>query len=1045
MKLRTVLIGVAVTAALVGGIGYGAYYSMQSKKKPVEVVPVANVNTGYWGMSDSIYGSVTSQVAQLVTLNDEYSIEEIFVEAGDTVKEGTPLFSYDMTLPELELEMEELSLQAQEITLTKLEKDLEKLKNTNATASLELNTSQLTAASAEELLVEPLPDETGSQETNGNTAGENKQSEASGAVAGSDGEPEIQIDGIEAVDSAPNLDSDGIGSTASGAGESQAETESHETEKIEDSDTEGDDLESLSIKSSVGVYEQLVSALGDLFQDYADELRSDEISSAVKTAVNYYRKHLAEKLVKEEKDEDGRTRETVSYVIKEEVQEALGEEQTAVLETYSRKMDSYQARYVDMLIEEAQSLSGEKLRKAMETILEEYDLLTTKMQEKLEHADVVELYQEQLQEQTTEQQGKTDRETESTSDLLQETAAGEKVKELNANSSGKTESQNESSNAPDNTSESVNSSENSTENTSGSTGKAENETELQTGTQSETKPETEAAGADNGDVEGTSEESQSETGTDSEPSSESETGAETDITVIIADFRTKAETLLMEGAQPAAEDYLAAINLYQQLLANPQADMVSQEAAAKMEEYAPNSEVTAYLNTVSETAVQELSDTYRDVCFAYVKFMVTKMDAKALVREELTAAVEAYSNLGLTWQSTLEQRWQEEQLAAAGAGTQTETQSNELVQTTGGDTQSSSDSTQQSSASVSGTYPSLLDYLTAYDMILKIQELDLDQKKKDLKADLKELKEAYLALSETQQNIVWNSDELISLLKKYGMWNLETEPQTEYIDWGGDYFDDYYDDGDYYTAEELAEMIKDKEREIKDCELEIRESEIAVRKQQRIVDGKIVKSTMDGTVISIGSEDGSSDTDYFLKVANEAGLYAKGAMSELALEKIKVGDTISGMMIDSGISFTAVIKEISEYPESGSSMSYGYGSENTNASYYPFYALIEDEEGIEEGEAEIQLSENMTNSYDSIYLELFFVRTDSNGKSYVYKQGENGLLTKQIVETGKTYSNYAVEIVSGLSAKDRIAFPYGDDVFEGAKTKEVDMLEEAYM
>ena len=101
MKIRTVLISGVVTIALIGGIGYGAYYTMQSKKTPVEVVPVANVNTGYWGMTDSIYGTITSQVAQIVTLNEEYPIEEIYVAEGDSVKEGTPLFSYDMTLPEL--------------------------------------------------------------------------------------------------------------------------------------------------------------------------------------------------------------------------------------------------------------------------------------------------------------------------------------------------------------------------------------------------------------------------------------------------------------------------------------------------------------------------------------------------------------------------------------------------------------------------------------------------------------------------------------------------------------------------------------------------------------------------------------------------------------------------------------------------------------------------------------------------------------------------------------------------------------------------------
>ena len=60
------------------------------------------MNYGYWDDEETVYGTVTSQVAQTITLNEEYQIDKIYVSAGDTVKEGTPLFSYDMTLPELE-------------------------------------------------------------------------------------------------------------------------------------------------------------------------------------------------------------------------------------------------------------------------------------------------------------------------------------------------------------------------------------------------------------------------------------------------------------------------------------------------------------------------------------------------------------------------------------------------------------------------------------------------------------------------------------------------------------------------------------------------------------------------------------------------------------------------------------------------------------------------------------------------------------------------------------------------------------------------------
>ena len=76
-----------------------------------------------------------------------------------------------------------------------------------------------------------------------------------------------------------------------------------------------------------------------------------------------------------------------------------------------------------------------------------------------------------------------------------------------------------------------------------------------------------------------------------------------------------------------------------------------------------------------------------------------------------------------------------------------------------------------------------------------------------------------------------------------------------------------------------------------------------------------------------------------------------------------------------------------------------------------------------------------------IYLENYYVRTENGNKNYVYIQGEDGMLKKQYVVTGKSIYGWAVEIKSGLSLDDNIAFPYGKSVAEGAATIEVDNLD----
>jgi hypothetical protein len=128
----------------------------------------------------------------------------------------------------------------------------------------------------------------------------------------------------------------------------------------------------------------------------------------------------------------------------------------------------------------------------------------------------------------------------------------------------------------------------------------------------------------------------------------------------------------------------------------------------------------------------------------------------------------------------------------------------------------------------------------------------------------------------------------------------------------------------------------------------------------------------------------------------------RGTVNELALDTVKVGDTITGTSYETGSSFTAEIVEISEYPdESANSFYGGYGEENTNSSYYPFLAYIEDAEGLEvDSYVDLSLSENgFTDSGDpemsnGLCLEEFFIRKDNSGRSYCYVLGKDGLLEK---------------------------------------------------
>ena len=664
MKIKTVVISLLVTAAAAGGIGYGIYAATRSKAKPVDVVPIQNVNFGYWGNSSTMYGSIISMDSQNVQLNSDYELVKVYVETGDEVKIGDPLLEYDMTLTELKNEMEELTKMGLEINLESLEKELKKLESTTPTASLELYTGTMTASD------DGLLDENGSGQ-NGESfqSMEGQVQEASGNDAGD--EELIINDGNDSEEENSGIDS----GEAFPADDSMI---------IEDgsSDSQGDPIVSEEMITRINSFLTRVNQLS------AQELDS-LIASDISEALRIFREELSVCETEAKVDIFGETRTITRYTVDPAVAQMVGDSTSLVLQQAYDRVCVYQLIYCMKLL-------------------------------------------------------------------------------------------------------------------------------------------------------------------------------------------------------------------------NPE-----------------------------NRPVEELSDE----------------EIRAL-EEKIRTAADAWYGL------------------QQGAYTEYEDVIN-----------------------------SYTDQLSSF--VARLNHLDVVE---------------------------------------------ETEPSTEPVtELPSDDFGDFGGSGDLgggdglsYTAEELKEAIADKKRTIKECELQIRESDLKLKQFQRELDNKIVKSSMNGVVKSAGTVDDAVVEENFIVITGASGMYVQGTLNELKLETVKVGDQIQGTSYESGMGFTATITEISSYPVSGDSFYFGYSSENTNASYYPFLAYIEDTEDLTEGDVEIQIVESTPST--GIYLEKYFIQEESSGKEYVYIQGEDGLLKKQYVQTGIDAYGMAKEIRSGLTLQDKIAFPYGKDVMEGAATREVDNL-----
>lgn len=234
-----------------------------------------------------------------------------------------------------------------------------------------------------------------------------------------------------------------------------------------------------------------------------------------------------------------------------------------------------------------------------------------------------------------------------------------------------------------------------------------------------------------------------------------------------------------------------------------------------------------------------------------------------------------------------------------------------------------------------------------------------------------------------------------------------------------------------YTEIELAKAIRDKKQELKTLDLGFKKAQLSLSENKALLNDGVIRAKRSGIVRNIKkTSDSLQDGNTFLEVAGGQGTYIKGSISELMLNQIKVGDTISAYCWTSGETFDAKIQSIDTVPSSNSNYN---GSGNPNVSYYDFEAYAKDASKIQAGEY-LELTFNSAgDTTSSIWLSKAYVKQEGN-KYYVLKD-VHGKLKKQYVTVGKIVWGDTMEIKDGLSDTDYIAFAYSKNAKEGVKTQ----------
>lgn len=127
--MKRVIIGAVVVALAGTGATAGLLQLRKNNQKEVMVTSVSNLVSDYFMPTTSIDGSVTTSVAQNVSVDSDMIIDQVYVAEGDTVKKGDPLISFDTTLVEMELNIARLKHKKLEQDLNRAVNRLNSLKN----------------------------------------------------------------------------------------------------------------------------------------------------------------------------------------------------------------------------------------------------------------------------------------------------------------------------------------------------------------------------------------------------------------------------------------------------------------------------------------------------------------------------------------------------------------------------------------------------------------------------------------------------------------------------------------------------------------------------------------------------------------------------------------------------------------------------------------------------------------------------------------------------------------------------------------------------
>ncbi len=234
---------------------------------------------------------------------------------------------------------------------------------------------------------------------------------------------------------------------------------------------------------------------------------------------------------------------------------------------------------------------------------------------------------------------------------------------------------------------------------------------------------------------------------------------------------------------------------------------------------------------------------------------------------------------------------------------------------------------------------------------------------------------------------------------------------------------------------EIQAQINEANYAIRQSQNNIKATQTEIEQLQKQIDNSTITATIDGIVKEVnreGGTDSNGNTKPLISITQTGEYRVKGTLTEMGT--ISEGSSvIVRSRINENNIWQGTVTKVETEPQTSSNTYYASDS-SESASKYPFYVTLNSSDGLMLGQhVYIELDNGQSAVKDGIWLDTSFVSYDESGNAFVWVS-ENNKLKKRNVELGDTdESTYTIEIKSGLSKDDYVA--WADDTYqEGMKT-----------